>query len=175
MKIWGDGAKPQHEQQRPAVAVAPRLQDLCDLAGQGLAGASQGRRHAGVDQRVDCLHFRSILAFMNCSSIILPLRCPCFDSFFQISHVIFIHTINKMKSVQQVLLLLVAAVACVSGFAPVTSPRSTTSLAMTNKAPEPVNNMMKDEKKAAARAAAGVPIRMAIDSPLIRCIGLVPA
>ena len=80
-----------------------------------------------------------------------------------------------MKSVQQVLLLLVAAVACVSGFAPVTSPRSTTSLAMTNKAPEPVNNMMKDEKKAAARAAAGVPIRMAIDSPLIRCIGLVPA
>jgi hypothetical protein len=57
-----------------------------------------------------------------------------------------------MKSLQQVLLLLLAAMACVSGFAPVASPRSTTSLAMSNKTPEPVN-MMKDEKKAAAVAA----------------------
>lgn len=57
-----------------------------------------------------------------------------------------------MKSVQQILLLLVAAVACVSGFVPVTSPRSSTSLAMSNKGPEPVNTM-KDEKKTAAIAA----------------------
>mmetsp|Transcript_20038 Transcript_20038/g.32367 ORF Transcript_20038/g.32367 Transcript_20038/m.32367 type:complete len:108 (-) Transcript_20038:209-532(-) len=58
-----------------------------------------------------------------------------------------------MKSFQQVLLLLVAAVACVSGFAPVTTPRSAKSLAMANKSPEPINEFMKDEKKAAAVAA----------------------
>jgi hypothetical protein len=58
-----------------------------------------------------------------------------------------------MKSFQQVLLLLVAAAACVSGFAPVATPRSAKSLAMSNKSPEPINEFMKDEKKAAAIAA----------------------
>jgi Na+-transporting methylmalonyl-CoA/oxaloacetate decarboxylase gamma subunit len=89
---------------------------------------------------------------MDIANTILLLRfCLCFF-FKDCTHHIFVHTISTMKSFQQVLLLLIAAVACVSGFVPVTSPRSTTSLAMSNKAPEPVN-MLKDEKKAAAVAA----------------------
>ena len=58
-----------------------------------------------------------------------------------------------MKSFQQILLLLVAAVACVSGFAPVQTPRqSVKALSMSNKTPEPLN-LVKDDKKAAAVAA----------------------
>jgi hypothetical protein len=91
--------------------------------------------------------------YVNCiCGIISQLHSFHFFHFhFQIAHNIII-IIIKMKSVQQILLLLVAAVACVSGFVPVTSPRSSTSIAMSNKMPEPIN-MMKDEKKAAAVAA----------------------
>jgi uncharacterized protein (UPF0261 family) len=58
-----------------------------------------------------------------------------------------------MKSVQQVLLLLVAAISCVSGFAPV-AQRPVSKSALSMKAPQPINDfMVKDEKKAAAVAA----------------------
>jgi hypothetical protein len=75
-------------------------------------------------------------------------------SFFVVQIDQYIHKTDKMKSIQQILLLLIAAVACVSGFVPVSSPRSATPLAMSNQAPEPINDfMMKDQKKAAAVAA----------------------
>jgi len=59
-----------------------------------------------------------------------------------------------MKSFQQIALLLVASLACVSGFAPVTTPRqSAKALSMSNKSPELLKEFVKDEKKAAAVAA----------------------
>lgn len=60
-----------------------------------------------------------------------------------------------MKSFQQIAILLVATMACVSGFAPVNSPRqSMQSLSMSNNSPEPINDIFaKNEKKAAAVAA----------------------
>mmetsp|Transcript_27757 Transcript_27757/g.66978 ORF Transcript_27757/g.66978 Transcript_27757/m.66978 type:complete len:144 (-) Transcript_27757:101-532(-) len=63
-----------------------------------------------------------------------------------------IHHSTTMKSVQQILLLLVAAVACVSGFAPATRPVAKSALSMSK---APMNNefVVKDEKKAAAVAA----------------------
>jgi hypothetical protein len=60
---------------------------------------------------------------------------------------------TNMKSIQQILLLLVAAVACVSGFAPVTTPRAAKTLSMSKNTPEPVNGFVMDEKKTAAIAA----------------------
>ena len=58
-----------------------------------------------------------------------------------------------MKSVQQILLLLVAAVACVSGFAPATRPVAKSALSMSK---APMNNefVVKDEKAAAVAAFA---------------------
>lgn len=55
-----------------------------------------------------------------------------------------------MKSFQQIALLLVAMAACVSGFAPVSTPRQTVSVSMSN-TPEPVD--FKQDNKAAAVAA----------------------
>lgn len=58
-----------------------------------------------------------------------------------------------MKSFQQTLLLLVAALACVSGFAPASTPRSVKSLSMAKNAPEPISDFVKNDKKTAAIAA----------------------
>mmetsp|Transcript_25859 Transcript_25859/g.60882 ORF Transcript_25859/g.60882 Transcript_25859/m.60882 type:complete len:103 (+) Transcript_25859:94-402(+) len=56
-----------------------------------------------------------------------------------------------MKSFQQIALLLVAMAACVSGFAPVSTPRKTVAVSM-SKAPEPVE--FKQDKAAAVAAFA---------------------
>ena len=58
-----------------------------------------------------------------------------------------------MKSFQQIALLLVAAAACVSGFAPVSSPRQNVALSMSN-TPEPINDFKQDKKAAAVAAFA---------------------
>ena len=58
-----------------------------------------------------------------------------------------------MKSFQQIALLLVAAAACVSGFAPVNSPRQNVALSMSN-TPEPLNEFKQDKKAAAVAAFA---------------------
>ena len=58
-----------------------------------------------------------------------------------------------MKSFQQIALLLVAAVACVSGFAPVNTPRQNVALSMSN-TPEPLNEFKADKKAAAVAAFA---------------------
>ena len=58
-----------------------------------------------------------------------------------------------MKSFQQILLVLVSAIACVQGFAPTpTRPLVKSSLAMSQNTHEPISGL-KDEKKAAAVAA----------------------
>jgi hypothetical protein len=58
-----------------------------------------------------------------------------------------------MKSYQQILLVLVASLACVSGFAPAATPRSVKTLSMGKNTPEPLKEFVKDDKKAAAVAA----------------------
>jgi len=58
-----------------------------------------------------------------------------------------------MKSFQQIALLLVATVACVSGFAPVNTPRQNVALSMSN-TPEPLNEFKADKKAAAVAAFA---------------------
>jgi len=58
-----------------------------------------------------------------------------------------------MKSFQQIALLLVATVACVSGFAPVSTPRQNVALSMSS-TPEPLNEFKQDKKAAAVAAFA---------------------
>ena len=60
--------------------------------------------------------------------------------------------IFKMKSYQQIALLLVVFAAVVSGFAPVNSPRADVALSMSN-TPEPMSEF-KTEKAAAVAAFA---------------------
>jgi hypothetical protein len=60
-----------------------------------------------------------------------------------------------MKSFQQIALLLVATLACVSGFAPVSTPRqSAMALSMSKSSPEPQFNINVDKKTAAVAAFA---------------------
>jgi hypothetical protein len=59
-----------------------------------------------------------------------------------------------MKSFQQIVLFLVASLACGSAFAPVNSPRqSMKALSMSDNSKSPVEFKIEDEKKAAAFAA----------------------
>ena len=63
-----------------------------------------------------------------------------------------------MKSFQQIALLLVATLACVSGFAPVSTPRqSAIALSMSKASPEPQFNVDKKTAAVAAFATAMAP------------------